>query len=59
MCYFYINSGSLINPVLKEYKLTYAEIWSVGKEVDILSTQLLIEKANYLESHYLRSSMRV
>ncbi|CAK63283.1 unnamed protein product (macronuclear) [Paramecium tetraurelia] len=53
------KKGSLINPVLKEYKLTYAEIWSVGKEVDILSTQLLIEKANYLESHYLRSSMRV
>lgn len=34
----FYNSGSLINPVLKEYKLTYAEIWSVGKEVDILST---------------------
>lgn len=34
--YYYI--GSLINPVMKEYKLTFFEVWSIGKEVDILST---------------------
>lgn len=34
----YIYIGSLINPVIKEYKLTFVEVWSIGKEVDILST---------------------
>lgn len=35
------------------------EVWGIGKETEALSTQLLVEKANHLETQYLRQSMKV
>ncbi len=53
--------GSLIDPILigeenypnvnspedkeKKYKMSYMEVWGIGKENEILSTQLMVEKA--------------
>ena len=52
------RQGALIDPVLlgdenddnlapatKKYKLSYMEVWGIGKENELLSTQLMVEKA--------------
>jgi hypothetical protein len=37
--------GSLVDPDLVNLKLAYMEVWGIGKETEVLSTQLLVEKA--------------
>lgn len=39
------RNGSLIDPVMRKYQLTYLEVWGIGKDNEVLSTQLLVEKA--------------
>lgn len=39
--------GSIVDPDLTDVKLSYMEVWAIGKETEALSTQLLVEKAKY------------